>query len=131
MFLEKENLIVNKKRGLFEKALFSHIENIKNTILGKSFILSVNFIGGKEALALNKKYRQKDYIPNILSFPLSKKQGEIFICISVAKKEAKKFSLSQADFLSLLLIHGSLHLKGMEHGEKMEALEEKYLKNLC
>lgn len=128
MILEKENLIVNKKRGLIDKALFSRIEKIKNIILGKGFTLSVNFIGPKEAQNFNKKYRQKDYIPNVLSFPLSRKEGEIFICLSVARSEADKFSLSFENFLSLLLIHGCLHLKGLDHSEEMEKLEEKYLK---
>lgn len=128
MFLEKENLIINKKKGTFKKGLFSKIEILKIKILGKGFSLSVNFIPPKEAQALNKKYREKDYIPNILSFPISKKEGEIFICLSVVKKEAKNFDLTQEKFLDLLLIHGMLHLKGLEHGEKMEKLEQKYLK---
>jgi probable rRNA maturation factor len=128
MILEKKNLIVNKKRGLIDKALFSRIEKVKNTILGKGFYLSINFIGRKEAQELNKKYRQKDYVPNILSFPLSNKEGEIFICLSVAKGEARNFSLSFDNFLSLLFIHGCLHLRGLDHSDEMDKLEEKYLR---
>ena len=128
MILETKNLIINKKRGLIEKALFSDIKNIKKDILGEKYILSINFISPKEAENLNKKYRKKDYIPNILSFPLEKNQGEIFICLSVARREAKNFSLSYKNFLRLLIIHGALHLKGLDHSEKMEKEEEKYLK---
>ncbi|MEA4910566.1 Endoribonuclease YbeY [bioreactor metagenome] len=128
MILEEKNLIVNKKKGLIEKALFSRIQKIKNEILGESFFLSVNFISPALAKELNIKYRKKDYTPNILSFPLSKKEGEIFICLSVARSEAKNFSLSYENFLILLIIHGCLHLKGLDHGEKMEASESKYLK---
>lgn len=128
MILESKNLIVNKKRGLISKALFSHIQKIKEEILGKNYFLSLNFVSPTFAKNLNLKYRQKNYIPNILSFPISKKEGEIFICLSVAKKEARKFSLSYQNFLTLLIIHGCLHLKGYEHGEKMEELEDKYLK---
>lgn len=128
MILESKNLIVNKKRGLIEKALFSHIEKIKNEILGESYFLSVNFVSPIFAKELNQEYRNKSYIPNILSFPLSKKEGEIYICLSVARKEAKNFSLTYQNFLRLLIIHGALHLKGLDHGEEMENLEEKYLK---
>ncbi len=127
MFLEKENLIVNKKNGLLEKALFSFIKKLKKEILKDKYSLSVNFISPKEAKSLNEKYRNKDYTPNILSFPLSKNQGEIFICLSIVRKEAKQFSLSYQDFLKLLLIHGMLHLKGLEHGDEMDKLETKYL----
>ena len=128
MFLEEKNLTVNKKGGLIERALFLHIKEIKNEILKKNYSLSVNFISAKIAQDLNIKYREKDYIPNILSFPLSKKEGEIFICLSVVKKEAKNFSLTYKEFLTLLLVHGCLHLKGMDHGDKMDKLEEKYSK---
>lgn len=128
MILESKNLIVSRKKGLVEKVLFSRIKKIKEDILGKDFSLSVNFISPAIAQDLNIKYRKKDYIPNILSFPLSEKEGEMFICLSIARSEAKKFALSYQNFLSLLMIHGNLHLKGFDHGEKMEQLEEKYLK---
>lgn len=128
MFLESKNLTVSRKNGLLDKALFSFIEKSKKEILKEKYILSINFISPKEAKALNEKYRQKDYIPNILSFPLSKSEGEIFICLSVVKKGAKEFSLSYSNFLRFLIIHGYLHLKGMDHGDKMEALEQKYFK---
>ena len=128
MFLEKENLIVTKKGGLIERALFLHIKDIKNEILKEKYSLSVNFVSPKIAQDLNIKYRDKNYIPNILSFPLSKNEGEIFICLSIVKKEAKNFSLSYKQFLTLLIVHGCLHLKGLDHGEKMEKLEDKYSK---
>ncbi len=127
MFLETNNLIVNRKNGTFDKALFSFIEQVRKEILKDKYSLSVNFISPKEAKALNEKYRNKDYTPNILSFPLSKSEGEIFICLSVAKKGAKEFSLSYEDFIKLLLIHGCLHLKGLDHGDKMDKLENKIL----
>lgn len=124
MILESKNLIVNKKRGLLDKVLFSHIQKIKNHILGEKYYLSVNFVSPAIAQKLNIDYRQKDYIPNILSFALSKNEGEIFICLSIVKKEAKKFSLTYKKFLTLLIVHGCLHLKGMEHGDRMSNLEE-------
>jgi len=131
MLLETKNLIVNKKRGLIKKALFSNILKIKNEVLGHDYELAVNFIPPTEAQNLNITYRRKDYIPNILSFPLAKKEGEIFICLSVVRAEAKKFSLTYDNFLILLLVHGALHLRGLEHGLKMEKLEqtisEKYM----
>lgn len=128
MFIEKDNLIVNRKKGLIEKALFSRILKIKNEILGEKYNLSVNFIPPRQAQELNINYRNKDYIPNILSFPSSKIEGEIFICLSVVRIEAKNFNLSYQDFLTKLLVHGALHLKGMDHSLKMEQLEEKITK---
>jgi len=128
MILETKNLIVNKKRGLIEKALFFRIQKIQKDILGENYNLAINFVSPSIAQNLNIQYRKKDYIPNILSFPLSENNGEIFICLSVARKEAKKFSLSYKNFLTLLIVHGCLHLKGLDHGEEMEKKEKIYLK---
>ena len=103
-------------------------ETIKNTILGKSYTLSLTFVGEARAQKLNIAYRQKDYIPNVLSFPLDAKTGEIFICPQVAKKQAKDFNLSVDGYIAFLFIHGCVHLKGHDHGDTMDKLEQKYLR---
>ena len=91
------------------------IEKIKNDILGKRYELSFCFISKNKIKSLNKKYRGKDEPTDILSFPLEKDSGEILICKEIARK--KKNSIL------FLVIHGMLHLKGLEHGAKMEAYE--------
>lgn len=101
---------------------------ITQAIAGKCYELSLVYIGEKRAQKLNQTHRGKDYTPNILSFPLTNTAGEIFICPNIAKKEAKKFELSYKGYLSFLLIHGVLHLKGHQHGATMEKLERKYLR---
>src|SRR3989338_4411330 len=65
---------------------------------------------------LNKIYRQKEVATDILSFPLSKENGEIFINPQVAKIKAKKFEFTYENYLLFLVIHGLFHLKGMKHG---------------
>lgn len=101
---------------------------IKNSILGKGYDLSLNIIGKKRARQINIASRKKTYTPNVLSFPLTKSAGEIYLTPMVAKKEAKNFGHSKMQHLTFLYIHGLLHLKGYGHGKKMESLEEKYLK---
>ena len=103
-------------------------ETIKDTILGKSYTLSLNFIGEARAQKLNIAYRKKDYIPNVLSFPLDEKTGEMFICPKVAKSQAKDFDLSVDGYIAYLFIHGCVHLKGHDHGDTMDRLEKKYVK---
>ena len=104
------------------------VDKLVDKIAGKSYQLSLVFVGEKRAQALNIEYRNKNYIPNVLSFPLDKSTGEIFICPSVARREAKKFNLSYKGYLTFLLIHGLLHLKGHQHGDTMEGLERKYMR---
>lgn len=100
--------------------------NLKKDILGKDYDLSIIICGEKRAQNINKRSRNKDYTPNTLSLPYSKKNGEIILCPSVAKKEAKDYEITPKNYLSYLLIHSMLHLKGLDHGKKMD-LEEKRL----
>lgn len=103
-------------------------ETIKNTILGKQYLLSLSFVGETRAQHFNIQYRKKDYVPNVLSFPLDEKMGEIIICPAVAKKQAKDFNLSVDGYMAFLFIHGCVHLKGHDHGDTMERLEQKYVR---
>jgi probable rRNA maturation factor len=99
---------------------------LKNDILGKDYELSLAFISALKSRQLNKIYRGKNEPTNILSFSLSKKEGEILICKEMAKRDAPKFKKAYKEFLKFLVIHGMLHLKGMKHGSKMEEEEKKY-----
>lgn len=102
-------------------------QKIKDEVLGKKYQLSLVFVGENRAREINQITRSKTYAPNVLSFPLSKDSGEIFISPSVAKREVKKYAHGYNRHVCYLFIHGLLHLKGLDHGKKMESLEEKYL----
>ncbi len=102
-------------------------EEMKNAILGKNFNLSLAFIGAVRAQALNKKYRNATYVPNVLSFPLGKGAGEIYITPVVAEREAPKYNLTKKGYIGYLFIHGLLHLKGYPHGATMERAEKKFM----
>lgn len=124
--LETKNLTVIRKNGTLPNVPFLEI---KNKLLGKSYDLTLTFCTPQESQERNKTYRAKDYPTNILSFPLDEQAGEIYICLSIARRDAKKFDMSYEQFLHLLVIHGCLHLKGHDHGSTMDALEEKHLRS--
>jgi probable rRNA maturation factor len=102
-------------------------KKIKNAVLGENYSLSIAFVGKKRSQEINKKYRNKDKPTNVLSFALRKEEGELVLCESVIKKEVKDTGKTSNEYLAFLLIHGMLHLKGLEHGDRMEKLEKKYL----
>jgi len=102
--------------------------SISDEILGKKYDLSLIFSGSTRSRRLNKENRGKNYIPNILSFPYEKDEGEIIITLSNLKKEAPQYEMSEKKYLIFLFIHGCLHLKRIDHGTKMENLEDRYLK---
>ncbi len=122
---ELHNLTIIRKNGFLPEIPYLAI---KEKLLGKKYSLTVIFCTPKESQERNKVYRDKDYPTNILSFPLDENEGEIYISLSTARRDAKKFEMSYEKFLHLLFIHGCLHLKGLDHGSTMETLEEKYLK---
>lgn len=117
--------ITNKTRGALPSVPF---EKIKNSVLGKNYSLSLVFIGRDRSRKLNFTHRQKNKPTNVLSFTLDKNNGEIFITPFVAKKEMKKFGRTYQNFVAFLFIHGLMHLKGYEHGSRMDEAEEKVRK---
>jgi len=72
----------------------------------KNVELSIVFIGRKKAKDLNIKYRQKNYVPQVLGFPMSKTKdgdglirlGDIVICSQKLKYEVK-FQKKSIEFL--------------------------------
>lgn len=102
--------------------------NMKSAALGNDYELSLVIVGKKEIKKLNKSYRNMDEATDILSFPLSEKEGEIFLCPEIALKEAPRFGRSYENFMKFLFIHGLAHLKGFEHSSRMES-EEKKIRN--
>jgi probable rRNA maturation factor len=103
-------------------------DQIKKAILGSKYDLSIVFITPKKIEELNRIYRDINKPTDILSFPLSKTSGEMFICLSETRKMAKEFDRAYENFLAYLFIHGCVHLMGYDHGPKMDKIEEKFRK---
>ena len=62
-------------------------------------------------------------------------EGEIYISMPTAKENAKRYRQSYGKELARLVIHGSLHLLGIEDDtiekkEKMIKIEEYFLKEI-
>lgn len=104
------------------------LKKIADDILDTSYDVSIVVVGEKRALSLNKEYRNKDYIPNVLSFPIDETMGEIFLNPKAAKLESSKFNLTVPHYLYYLLIHSMLHLKGHDHSDEMAAKETFFMK---
>ncbi len=97
-------------------------------VLGKNYELSLVICGDTLARRMNIEHRKKSYKPNVLSFPYSKHEGEIFLNVRCAAREAKRGGISLQKRLALLYVHGLFHLKGLDHSDHMEAEEQRILK---
>ena len=80
--------------------------------------VSVALVHRETIQELNLKYRGKNAPTDVLTFgidgPYGEMVGEIVICPGVASSEMG---------IEELVVHGALHLSGMDHGEDFEASE--------
>lgn len=104
------------------------LKKIKEKILGNEYELSLVFAPNTISQNLNKKYRSKDHPTNVLSFPLEKNIGEIFIDLSKIEEESNNLKINKQSYVVFIFIHGLLHLKGLDHGKEMSEQEKKFLK---
>jgi probable rRNA maturation factor len=103
-------------------------EEIARSVLGSAYQLSLVLCGDKLSQRINIAYRKKSYYPNVLSFELDTNEGEIFLNIRKAEREARQFGVTVKQRVALLYVHGLFHLKGLAHGDAMEREEQKVLK---
>jgi rRNA maturation RNase YbeY len=100
---------------------------VKEAILGVDYQLSLVFPDLASSRELHTTWKQKSDPVNVLAFPLDENEGEIIITLSKARSEAHKYGHSYHQHITYLFIHACLHLKGMEHGDKMEACEQEWM----
>jgi rRNA maturation RNase YbeY len=112
--------------------LTAEFVKIKEYVLGKRYDLSLAFLPPtkmREAMKYKKMPLKKDALAsNVLSFPLSPASGEILICKSTARSQAKDYGMDYPTFLTYLFIHGLLHIKGLQHGATMESEERRIMR---
>lgn len=85
-----------KNWGLSETLVLKTVKKILRDKKVDSVELSIIFVGRKKAKDLNIKYRNNDYIPQVLGFPMSKEAdadgmirlGDVVVCTPKLKYEA-------------------------------------------
>ena len=91
--------------------------------------LSVTFVDKDEIQNINKMYRDKDKVTDVISFALEEDEpeidmneldiprvlGDIIICTDVAHEQAENYGHSFERELGFLALHGFLHLLGYDH----------------
>ncbi|MDR2313975.1 MAG: rRNA maturation RNase YbeY [Spirochaetaceae bacterium] len=122
----------------WRKRAESFITKILDRLGKRNWNLSVLFCGSPTIRSLNARYRRRDESTDVLSFSLGEScgsrffPGDIVISLETLKENAEYFAVPQDEELRRLLIHGILHLEGMDHagnepGEPMLVLQERLL----
>ncbi len=100
--------------------------DVAQAVLG-DWDISLVFVGSARAKKLNLQLRKKSYVPNVLSYAVGERSGEVFICLEEAARQAPSHDMDERSFVLYLFIHALLHLKGWAHGATMEQWERKLL----
>lgn len=118
--------------------------------VGSDFEVNIVYVDEQSIAELNERFMDKKGPTDVLSFPIDESEpvagrmpdnsssgpannaddveatqmlGDIVICPAVAFKNAPDHAGNYEDELALLLVHGVLHLMGMDHHEDEEAEE--------
>jgi len=107
-------------------------------------VVTIRYVDEKEARALNREFRGKDYATNVLTFvqepavsPFARAvaktvsnnyAADIVICAPVIAREAREQKKPVADHHGHMVVHGMLHAQGFDHendadAAAMEAIE--------
>lgn len=119
--------------------------------------VDITLVGGEEIAQINREYRDKPVVTDVLSFPLldmingvysgdiSQEAdldtgkiplGDMFICVERAREQAADFGHSFERECAYLTVHSILHLLGFDHEAAdvdrvlMRQLEEEIMKNI-
>lgn len=96
--------------------------------------LSLSFVSNDEIQELNREYRDKDAVTDVLSFPQYESKhdfpknslvclGDVVISSDKARSQAEEFGHSFERELLYLFVHSVFHLLGYDHMEEDEKKE--------
>lgn len=108
----------------------------------RSAEVSVTFVGPGRMRTLNRTYMRHDWATDVISFPLpgpdGRLAGDVYVCPSVAAREARRAGGTWREELIRLVIHGTLHVLGHDHpdgpGRTRSAMwrtQERYVSTLA
>lgn len=113
---------------------------------GEDLEISLTLVDADEIQTLNREYRDKDQVTDVLSFPLYETPGQIpaegtvllgdvVLCLSRAEEQASEYGHSLEREIAFLFVHSMFHLLGFDHEDPqdtraMREAEESVLSDL-
>ena len=136
--LDVNQLVLRGGQRVSDALLIQAARRVWKTLdLNGKVAISVAFVDEKSMQRLNKQYRGKNKITDVLSFGADPEDGsgEILLCYAKAKQQAAELHHTVRDEIVFLFVHGLLHLAGFDHeverdAKRMFPLQAKILKGL-
>ena len=82
--------------------------------------VNVALVSDLRMRALNRKYRRKDKVTDVLAFADNDALGDLAIATGVARRHARDAGHSYQTELRVLALHGLLHLLGYDHHNRRD-----------
>ncbi|MDD2807952.1 MAG: rRNA maturation RNase YbeY [Patescibacteria group bacterium] len=126
----------------FESEIIEIIQKISGYDKKIRGLVEINIISDAEMRQINKQYRGKNKVTDVLSFAWQEDKivasnflGQIYICLPQIKRQAKEYGVTAQEEFKRMLTHGLLHLIGYDHQvksdeKKMFTLQNKILLGL-
>lgn len=99
--------------------------------------INLRFISEEGMRLLNNERAGDNYATDVLSFsyleeggePIDNDLGDVVVCLSVVLADANERKRDLTDEVALRAVHGTLHVLGYDHGDKMGLNEMESLQN--
>jgi len=108
-----------------EAALAAHIDAVLEDQGAPDGEVALILVGPAEMRALNREYRSKDEVTDVLAFPIDERDelpagmprmlGDVVICLERCAEQAGDQDHTPGEELVVLSVHGTLHLLGYDH----------------
>ena len=138
------------RRVMFDQARLDRLARAILSDVGEaSAELGILFVGDQRMRGFNRQYRGKDRTTDVLAFAMRESLtphpspltpvmlGDVVIAVPTAARQAKQGQRSLDEELTVLLVHGILHLCGYDHerskkeARRMQRRERMVLRSLA
>ncbi len=105
-----------KLPAIKKKAVGDWIRKVASLYGKRTGDISYIFCSDEKILEVNKQYLQHDYYTDIISFDYTegtKISGDLFISLDTVKSNSENFGTDYTEELHRIIIHGILHLCGI------------------
>ncbi|MFH1286945.1 MAG: rRNA maturation RNase YbeY [Candidatus Magasanikbacteria bacterium] len=119
-----------KRPGLPPKRVRSIVDSVFSGERKRQYEISIHFVGDMKIRSLNRVYRGKDAVTDVLSFGTenglygddrNNDFGDIFICTPQILRQAKECGVPFGEECARMIIHGILHILGYDHKKSIGA----------
>lgn len=111
------SLILRRRYAALNRSVLREFVAVLTTKIAKGRPFDTLITGDDELQSLNRRFRQKNKPTDVLSFPSAVPEllGELAISYDRAREQARAMGHSIQQEVCVLILHGALHLAGMDH----------------